>query len=52
MLVGSFILIVGERNEIIFRKSHHRYSKVGGVEFVHFGDRNVPLVERVLVVNN
>ena len=51
-LVGFFIHIVGEWNEILFKKSHHLYSKVGGVEFVHIGDRIVPLVEGVLAVNN
>ena len=52
MLVGSFILIAGERNGILFRKSHHWYLKVGGVEFMHVGDRSFPLVERVSTVNN
>ena len=51
-LVGFFIHIVGEGNEILFRKSHRRYSKVGGVEFLHVSDRSVPLVERVPGLNN
>ena len=52
MLVGLSIHIAGEGNGILFRKSHHLYSKVGGVEFVHIGDRIVPLVEGVPVVDN
>ena len=52
MLIGFFIHKVGEGSEILFRKSHHGYSKVGGVEFVHIGDRSVPLIEGVLVINN
>ena len=42
----------GIRHAIYFRKSQHWYSTVGGVEFVHVGDINVPLIEGVLVVNN
>ena len=51
-LVGFFIHIAREGNGILFRKSHHRYSKVGEVEFVHVSDISVPLVEGVPVVNN
>ena len=51
-LVGFFIHIDGEGNGILFRKSHHWYSKVGGVEFIHIGDISVPLVEEVPAVNN
>ena len=52
MLVEFFIHVVGEGNRILFKKSHYRYLKVGGVEFVHIDDRSVPLVEGVPVVNN
>ena len=52
MLVGFFIHITGEGNEILFRKSHYQYSKVGWVEFMHVGDKSVPLIEGVLAVNN
>ena len=52
MLVGLFIHIDGEGNGILFKKIYHRYSKVGGVEFVHVGDKSVPLVEGVPTVNN
>ena len=51
-LVGFFIHIAGEGNGIFFRKSHHRYSKVGEVELLHIGDKSVPLVEGVPAVNN
>ena len=51
-LVEFFIHIAGEGNGVLFIKSHHRYSKVGGVEFMHVSDRSVPLVEGVLAVNN
>ena len=37
---------------MLFRKRNHRYSKVGGVEFVHVGDRSVTLVEVIPAVNN
>ena len=52
MLVGFSIHIVGEGNGILFKKSHHRYSKVGGVEFVHISDKSVPLIEGVPTVDN
>ena len=52
MLVGFLIHIVEEGNGILFGKSHHLYSKVGGVEFVHIGDKSVTLVEGVPTVNN
>ena len=52
MLVGFSIHIAGEGNVILFSNSHHRYLKIGGVEFVHIGDISVPLVEGVLAVNN
>ena len=52
MLVEYFIHTVRERNGILFKKSHHWYSKVSGVEFVHVGDISVPLVEGVPTVNN
>ena len=51
-LVGFSIHIAGKGNGIFFRKSHHWYSKVGGVEFMHIGDRSVPLVEGVPTVDN
>ena len=51
-LVGFSFYVADEGNKIFFRNSHHHYSKVGGVHFVHIDDRSVPLVEGVPAVNN
>ena len=51
-LVGLCIQIAEEMDGILFRKSHHLYPKVGGVEFAHISDKSVPLIEGVLTVNN
>ena len=52
MLVGFFIHIAREGNEILFKKIHHQYLKVGGVEFLHVIDKRIPLVEGTPTVNN
>ena len=51
-LVGLFIQIAREGDEILFRKSHHGYPKVGGVEFAHVSNGSFPLIEGVLEVKN
>ena len=51
-LVGLFILVAGEGNGIFFKESHHKYSKIGGVELAHIGDRSVPLIEGVPMIDD
>ena len=52
MLVGFLIHVIGEGDGILLSMSHHRYSEVIRVEFVHMWDRRVPFVKGISMVNN
>ena len=52
MVVGLFIQITREGDEVLFQTLHHRYAMVCWVEVAYVSDESVPLVEGALEVDD